>query len=406
MSWPYKYQTGVAYYDSSKACTGYTLITPFPGRVAPEPNVHLGVTYLMDMQGNVVHTWKSPYPTWYARLMPDGHLVATLRCSRPTPDRPGYDKYHMGGASGMLIELDWEGNLVFEYFDPNMHHDFRKLPNGNYIYLAWEKLPPDLAKKVRGGQKGTEHKDGTMFGDCLREIDSSARTVWEWHGIEHFDLDIDIIGAIHPREEWTHCNNVDVMPNGNILSTSRHTDGAFVIDRKSGEIIWRWGNVAYLDPKTNQVEHHDVRDPKNMGGAHGGHIIAAGLPGEGNMLVYDNGMYNFFSRAVEVDMKTGEVVWQSEEAFGIEGYVYGRVHFSPFIAGADRMPNGNTVICSGGNGVVFEVTPEREVVWHWVRPTPNMESHVRWGIFRAHRYTPDYCPQFANLPQAGGMGIR
>jgi hypothetical protein len=406
MSWPYKYQTGVAYYDASKAYAGYNLITPFPGRVAPEPNVHVGVTYLMDMQGNVVHTWKAPYPTWYARLMPDGHLVAALRCSKPTPGRPGYENYHMGGASGLLIELDWDSKIVFEHFDPNMHHDFRKLPNGNYIYIGWEKVPPDLAKKVRGGQKGTEHKDGTMFGDYFREIDSSGRTVWEWHGNEHFDPDIDIIGAIHPREEWTHCNNVDVMPDGNILSTSRHTDGAFVIDRRSGRITWRWGNVAYLDPETKQVEHHDVRDPKNMGGPHDGHVIAAGLPGAGNMLVYDNGMYNYFSRAVEVDMKTGEVVWQSEEAFGIEGYVYGRVHFSPFIAGADRMPNGNTVICSGGNGVVFEVTPEREIVWHWVRPTPNMDSQVRWGIFRVYRYRPDYCPQFANLPLAGGLGIR
>ncbi len=402
MAWPYKYETGVAHYDREKAYEGYTLITPFPSRSAVEPYEVASEVNLLDMNGKVVHTWKTPYPAWYARLMPDGHLMVTQRFAKATPNRPGYAPYHMGGATGMLMELDWDGNILFQHFDPNMHHDFRRLDNGNYIYVGWEPVPTDLAKKVRGGQKGTEHTDGTMFGDYFREINSSGQTVWEWHGIEHFDPDIDIIGAIHPREEWTHINDVDVMDDGNIFSDSRHTDGAFIIDRTSGDIIWRWGNVAYLDPETGSVEHKDVRDPKTMGGPHDGHIIARGLPGEGNMLIYDNAMYTYYSRALEVDIKTGDVVWDSEEDYGLEGYVHGRVHFSPFISGSQRMPNGNTVVCSGGNGVVFEVTKEKEIVWHWVRETPNMESEVHWGVFRAHRYGPEYCPQFANLPPAAG----
>jgi len=121
------------------------------------------------------------------------------------------------------------------------------------------------------------------------------------------------------------------------------------------------------------------------------------------MLIYDNGMYNYVSRALEVSIETGEVVWQSEGTFGLEGYVKGRVHFSPFISGADRLPNGNTMICSGGNGVIFEVTNKKEIVWHYVRPAPNIRSEVRYGIFRAHRYAPDYCPQFEKITPAGGQ---
>lgn len=395
-SWPYKFQSGVTHYDKNKAFAGYTLVAPMPGRVAAEPNEVPGEVQLLDMKGEVVHSWKTPYPVFYGSLMPDGHLVAVMRCSKPTPDRPGYDKYHMGGATGMMMEFDWDGTLLFQHFDPLMHHDFRKLPNGNYIYICWEVVPTDLARKVRGGQKGTEHTDGTMFCDFYREIDPEGNTVWEWHGIEHFDPDIDIIGMVHPREEWTHVNDVDVMPNGNILSSSRHLDGVFIIDRQSGDIIWRWGYVAYLDKETGLIEHRNVREPDNMGGPHDAHIIPEGLEGAGNMLVYDNAMYNYVSRAVEVDIKTGEVVWQSEAEFGIEGYVAGRVHFSPFISGAQRLPNGNTLICSGANGVIFEVTKDKEVVWHWVRPagsgTP--EGAVRWGVFRAYRFAPDYCPQF------------
>ena len=402
MSWPYKYESGVTLYDREKASSGYTLYTGTPRRAAAEPNEAAGEIYLMDMQGDIVHTWKTVYPAWYARLTPEGHLVVTMRCSRPAPKRPGYDDYHMGGATGMLMELDWNSDILFQHFDPCMHHDFRKLPNGNYIYVGWEEVPPDLAKRVRGGQKGTEHKDGSMYGDFFREIDASGNTVWEWHGIEHFDPDIDIIGAIHPREEWTHINDVDLMPDGNILSSSRHTDGAFIIDRRSGDIIWRWGNVAYLDEETGQVEHRDIRKPDNMGGPHDAHLITEGLPGAGNILIYDNAMYTFYSRALELNTESGEIVWQSEPEFGIEGYVAGRVHFSPFISGSDRMPNGNTVVTSGGNGVVFELTSKNELVWHWVRPTPTPDSAVKWGIFRAHRFAPDYCPQFKNLPPAEG----
>lgn len=402
MAWPYEYRSGVAHYDKEKAFAGYTIFVPIPGRAGTKRNEVQGEVQLLDMKGNRVHTWKMPYPAHQARLFPDGNIVVSMRCGDPIPDRPGLGKYHMGGVTGRFMELDWDGNILFEHFDPHMHHDFRKLPNGNYIYINWEVVPTDLAKKVRGGQKGTEHKDGTMFGDYFREIDSEGKTVWEWHGIEHFDPDVDIIGAIHPREEWTHINDVDVMPNGNVVSSSRHLDSAFIIDRNSGDIFWRWGNVAYLDKETGQVEHRDIRDMKTMGGPHDAHIIADGLPGAGNMLIYDNAMYRYFSRAVEVGIETGDIVWESEQPFGLEGYVKGRVHFTPFISGADRLPNGNTLICCGGQGVLFEVTREKEIVWHWVRPEPNLQSAVEWGIFRAYRYAPDYCPQLKNLPPAEG----
>jgi hypothetical protein len=401
MAWPYKYETGVTCYDRAKAFEGYTVVVPFPPRAVENAGEIEGKVYLMDMQGKVVHKWTAPYPVWYARLMPDGNLVCALRDAKPIEGRPGYGDYHMGGANGRLVELDWNSSILFQHFDPGMHHDFRKLENGNYIYVGWEKVPDDLAKKVRGGMKGTEHKDGSMFGDFYREINPAGQTVWEWHGIEHFDPEIEIIGSIHVREEWTHVNDVDVMPDGNILSDSRHTDGAFIIDRSSGEITWRWGNVAYLDEKSGQIEHHDVRQDIYMGGPHDAHRIPDGLPGAGNMLVYDNGMYRYMSRALEVDIQSGEVVWQSEGEFGVEGYVAGRVHFSPFISGSQRQPNGNTMICSGGNGVIYEMTPEKEIVWHYVRATPG-QGDVCWGIFRAYKYGVDFCPQFRNLPAPVG----
>ena len=302
----------------------------------------------------------------------------------------------------MIMELDWDSNILFEHFDPVMHHDFRKMDNGNYIYVGWEKVPPDMLKKIRGGQKGTEHKDGSMWADFFREINTSGQVVWEWHGIEHFDPDIDIIGPVHTRKEWTHVNAVDVMADGNILSDGRYIDGAFIVDRNSGDIIWRWGNVAYQDQETGQIECNETADPKTMGGPHDAHIIADGLPGAGHMLVYDNAMYTYCSRAVEVDIESGEVVWHSRTSLKGNEYINGRVHFSPYISGAERLPNGNTLLCCGANGIVFEVTPEKDIVWQYVRPEPDYKGNQHWAIFRAFRYGPDHCPQFAQLPSPAG----
>lgn len=42
--------------------------------------------------------------------------------------------------------------------------------------------------------------------------------------------------------------------------------------------------------------------------------------------------------------------------------------FSAIISGAHRLPNGNTFICSGFPGIIFEVTSAGETVWRYVNP--------------------------------------
>ncbi|MBW1997334.1 MAG: aryl-sulfate sulfotransferase [Deltaproteobacteria bacterium] len=272
---------------------------------------------------------------------------------------------------------------------------------------AFPKAPFDRGREGRicvALDPGSEHYDGSMFCDYFREIDPGGNTVWEWHASEHFDPDIDVINPLHPRTEWSHINNIDAMPDGSILTSSRHMDSAFIVEKKTGDILWRWGNVAYYDRARGQVTMRDVRDPKTMGGPHAAHVIPEGLPGAGNMLVYDNGMYVHGSRAIEVDIKSGEIVWQTED-HGPAPYVHGRNHFSPFVSNAQRLPNGNTLLCEGQTGVIMEITRKQELVWQYVRPTPSEGRRIKWGIFRAYRYAPDYCPQFASLPPAGGLAV-
>ena len=401
--------SGTTWYDPSKTFNGYTLWSPITVYMqnADKPYQTPGEVNLVDMRGNIVHKWKTAFPTFYCYLLENGNLLCGLNSTETDGSRPGVPPYYMGGTQGYLHEYDWEGNLVFEHKDLTMHHDFKKLPNGNYMYLGWERVPAEMRKKVRGGRRGTEFADGTMWADTINEIDPKGNLVWQWRAIEHMDFDTDIIGPIHTREEWSHQNTLWVCEDGDIMSSSRHIDMAFKISKKTGEITWRWGNVAYLDKESGTVERKDA--PECLGGPHDVHIIPSGLPGAGNMLCYDNGMYAYISRAVEVDMKTKEIVWSSvsdDQPICVSG----RVPFSLFISGARRLPNGNTLLCEGANGRLYEVTREKEVVWEYWRPEKDkhngvMDGVTPWAIFRCFRYAPDFCPQFAKLPKAEGEPI-
>src|SRR6185295_5406542 len=185
--------------------------------------------------------------------------------------------------------------------DLNMHHDALKLPNGNYLYLAWERVPPALQAKVRGGMKNSEHRpvgavDGAtagktgqagvepvMFNDVLIEVTPRNKVVWEWHANEHLDPDKDIIGPLYARQEWCHTNSVELLKNGNLLITSRTLDAMMIIEKRTGKIIFRWGNMARLDKKTGEIELETGID--TLSGPHDAREIPPGVPGAGNLTV-------------------------------------------------------------------------------------------------------------------------
>ena len=133
--------TGLIRYNKEKAFDGYMLFAPSLSTT----------TYLIDMEGNVVHTWKSKYlPGLFAMLLPNGNL---LRAGRPEPN-PEKTPVAFGGTSGLIQELDWDGNVVWEYkeYTPTMmqHHCFNIMPNGNILLIGWEyKSAAEAIKKGR-----------------------------------------------------------------------------------------------------------------------------------------------------------------------------------------------------------------------------------------------------------------
>jgi len=339
----------VRQYAPDKAYNGYTLFAPRGG----------AVVWLIDMYGQFVHCWEMPCrPGEYGVLLPSGNL---LYAGKVIPG-PMND---IGGFGGMLLEADWESNIIWRYEDPYQHHAFYRMDNGNTMVLRWVPVPDDIAARVKGGIPGTERK-GVMWTDSFQEITPAGEVAWEWLGYEHLDPAVDICCPLCLRNEWTHANSCFVMPNGDILTTFYRTNTIAIIDKRTGDIKWRWG----------------------MGEL--GHPHDATMLDNGNILVFDNGKHRpgltsmDYSRVLEVNPETGKVEWEYRDTPPHRFY-------APFISGCQRLANGNTLICGGPLGKIFEVTPDGEVVWEFVNPL-YFKTEIGWdnGCFRAYRYSPDY----------------
>ncbi len=341
-------QLGLTIYKPERAYHGYTLFTPMLGNVV----------YLLDMRGSIVHRWQMPYrPALYGYLLENGHLLYG--------GRTGKSPVEFGGGGGTVIEVDWEGNILCQHVEDTLHHDFCRVDNGNTMLLCWEPVPSDVARRIKGGQPGTEHERG-IWCDYFQEVTPDGKVVWEWHAYEHLDIETDVICLLENREEWTHANTCEVLPDGNLLTSFRRLDTVAIIDRSSGEFVWKWGR--------GELGHQ--HDPN--------------LLENGNILIFDNGWHSLEatqprSRVIEVDPRTNEIRWKYETRPGWE-------FFSSFISGAQRLPNSNTLICEGMTGRLFEVTSEGEIVWEYI--SPFFGDSERFGranvVFRAYRYGPDF----------------
>jgi hypothetical protein len=333
---------GLLVCDAHRATAGYTLFSPMYGKSS----------YLIGLRGEVVHQWEHPLINMYGYLVECGNLLWSGRLDEG-PQR-------MGGRGGLLREYDWNGKVVWEHRHVGQHHDFRRLPNGNTIFLAWEKVPPDIESRVPGGIAGTLHDDGCMYGDFIREITPDGNVVWEWHACHDMEIEKYPLSPSQRRDEFAHANAISPLPNGDILVSFRRLNTIALIDRQTRTIKWEQRD-------DNWGMQHDCEQLAN-----------------GNILLFANGCNistNPFSRVIEFDPQTHEPVWEYR---GRPSYTF----FSPHISGAQRLTSGNTFICEGQWGRLFEVTPEGDIVWEYVSPFMGADRNGDPSneIFRAYRY--------------------
>jgi arylsulfotransferase ASST len=336
--------------DKARAYTGFTLFAPI---AATNRTV-----YLIDMEGKVVHHWQMPYPPGL-----HGYLTerGTLFFNGKIPNESHLGKTPFMGGS--VMEVDWNGTVLWEVKHPEHHHDGIRLRNGNVMLICARELAPEIARRVRGGRAGSEYDGGRMNADYLLEMTTGGKVVWEWRVADHLDPEKDhITGEQDPRDEWTHANGLSEMLDGNILLSCRNTSTVMMIDRKTGDISWKLG-------------------PPPLSGQHAPYLLE-----NGHVLLFDNGPHRLdetfpYSRVLEIDPATKAIVWKFQES-PVQNF------FSDRISNAVRLRNGNTLINEGVFGRFFEVTPDGHVVWEYVNPffggPVNAQTNA---VFRVQRYS-------------------
>jgi len=396
------------------AYEGYTLYAP----------LNTSDTYLVDMDGQVVHRWPGRHrPGNGVDLLPDGTLLRTEKSPKPA--------FGSGrGRGGIIEKIAWDGTVRwrFEYAgrDGLQHHDVEPMPNGNILLLAWEKHT--RAEAIAEGRDPALIPKKNMWSEKVVEIDPRTdRIVWEWRTWDHlvqdrdpakpnFGVVADTPGRMDlnfpggPRD-WLHANSVQYDPGlDQVMVSLRRPSEIWVIDHSlttkeargaAGDLRFRWGNPAVYQRGT--AEDRQLFDQHDAG------WIAEGLPGAGNILVFNNGHQGVreYSTVDEIaPVMAGDTYLRGEDgAFLPEGLttVYPRTEeerwWSGAISGAQRLPNGNTLIVDGPVGRIFEVTAAGQKVWEYVNPfqpddvTPGRnhrgEEIVQWRVFNAQRFAPD-----------------
>jgi hypothetical protein len=351
-----------------------------------------------------------------ARVLPGGIVVAPQGDAMPQ---------HLEASA--LVAQDFAGKELWRFdhgergadgrWSGRQHHDWQLsgFPGGAYSPAAKPHLGRDsILLLTHTAHSDPAIADVTLDDDELVELDPQGRVTWRWRAADHvadFGLTAPMRAAIRrngkkPGYDWFHMNSAAYLgPNKwfaagdtrfdpkNVIVSSRSASLVAIIDRGGG-IVWQLGPDLSRSPKERAIGQiigqHDVT------------MIPAGLPGAGNILLFDNGGSSGYgdpspispngdsiyqratSRVLEIDPTTMSLVWS-----------YTAPTFYSFnISSAQRLPNGDTLIAEGTTGRVFEVTADKRIVWEFVMP-PGSGPRASNAIYRAYRIPYGWLPQVA-----------
>jgi hypothetical protein len=307
------------------------------------------------------------------------------------------------------------------------HHDWQRpdFPSGYYspaaetsnaanrtLILAHKNVTNELVSKM------------ILEDDWLYEVSNDGEILWQWLASEHvaelgFSAEARAVlrdhvqfNATRGSADWLHINSATYLgPNrwhdagdarfhpDNVIISSRQANIIAIVAR-DGSIVWRLG-PDYRETAAMQTIGQII-------GQHHPHLIPRGLPGEGNLLVFDNGgsagyggtspvapegvdgVRRGFSRVLEIDPVKLEKVWE----YALQGTETFRF-FSHYVSSAQRLPNGNTFITEGADGRLFEVTSDSEIVWEYVSPYFGTNQPGVNRVYRAYRLPYEWVPQLA-----------
>ena len=426
MPMPSVFPTGTTIYNPEICFNGYTLM----------PIKKVGAV-LIDMNGKVVKVWKN-FQGFPNKLLPGGYVMGSLGI------RDGAFSYQ---DQTDLAQLDWDGNVVWKFdhkdyiedegHEPRwmarQHHDYQREGNPVGYYVPGMECKTDSGNTLILCHSDLYNKrisDKRLLDDTIIEVDWEGHIVWKWTVSEHFN-ELGFSQAAknvlfrNPNQhftqtgemsDWMHINSMSTLgPNkwydqgderfhpDNIIWDARESNIMAIISKETGKIVWKIG--------PDFTESKELRKIGQIIGQHHCHMIPKGLPGEGNILIFDNGGWAGYgipdrmsvdgtkvdirdhSRVLEINPTTLKLEWSfkgSDLKEGMMSIVENTTFYSQLISAAQRLPNGNTLITEGCFCRLFEVTPEKEIVWEYRAPFDEVAHPM---IYRAYRYPYSYVPQ-------------
>lgn len=424
MGRPTVFPTGTTVYAPEKCWSGYTIFAA-PGKG----------TALIDMNGKAVRWWKA-FQGFPCKMVPGGKIFGHLG------QRDHAAAYQ---DDTDLTEIDFDGNVLWS-FDHNQfvndedagprwvarqHHDFQIEGNPVGYYIPGQDPKDDFNKVLlltHNDVSKPKVSPQLLVEDALLEIDREGNILWTWNLMDHFRefnlsetqkntifrdpntqecgpdgegdiFHINCASYLGPNK-WFDEGDERFNPE-NIIMDSREANIMFIISHKTGKVVWSIG-----------PDYTASRELRIMGpiiGMHHSHMIPKGLPGAGNIMVFDNGGWagygapsqvsqmgikserRDYSRVMEINPLTLKIEWSFSAAdLGWKTPFTATYFYSPLTSSAQRLPNGNTMITEGTTGRILEVTAEKELVWEYNYPDvgPGL-------LYRAYRVPYEWVPQLA-----------
>jgi hypothetical protein len=412
-------------------------------------------SFLINNCGQVINEWNSTHlPGNAVYLLPNGNLLRAGRLENGSSD------IVFGGQGGIVELFDWDDNLIWSYiYSTNQfrqHHDVFPMPNGNVLILAATVITE--AEAIAAGRDPNLLSQSRLYTEQIIEVEplgaAQGTIVWEWnakdHIIQDFDntkanfgdvaltpgkLDINFLNGGNGGSNWLHFNSIQYNENlDQIVMSSRNLSEIYIIDHSTttseaatdsggnygngGDFLYRWGNP--------QAYKQGLEADRILYGQHYPHIIADGLVDAGKLMIFNNGNGRFpeYSEAIVVNPPTtapGVYEYTSNTAFGptTTDYSYSdqssdpSEFYSAIVSSAQRLGNGNTLICEGRGGEIFEIDDNDNIVWKYKNPVDNINGTVSSQgnapptvgiLFRAIKYAPDF-PAFTGRDLTPGPPI-
>jgi Arylsulfotransferase (ASST) len=323
-------KSGVTKYNRRLADFGYNVYTNDIDRA-----------YLMDLAGKNLHTWYfgKKKKCEYAYLLSNAEMLGVCM---------GQGIWKVDADSKVI----WKNRLF-------VHHDIEPMPDGTFLTIRreWHR----------------EYNSYQVIFDAIQRLSADGTLLESWSTYDHLKelqryhqltpLDTKTEAPSQRKYDYYHLNSVKLLPgnplektdsrfrNGNLLICLRNVNLIAILDKNSKRIVWTYGT-------------------DNLDWPHMPYMLA-----NGNILVFDNGLHRKLSRVLEINPVTKQIVWKYEPG--------PNVLYSGLQGSAQRLTNGNTLICESMRGHVFEVTRKGEIVWEF--RNPEMRNEKRKTIYRFMR---------------------